>query len=135
MAWYSIFANFFNKLKTIFTSQNAQTVYDKALELTPKVLPIIDMVATIGVSLTPPKWDDTAWAGIKLAFPGLWDGSLAKMTKQERSLYLLGIASEMIKLRFPNVSTTVARLAAQAVYPEWKAASETESLVSPQDLI
>jgi hypothetical protein len=113
----TIFKKFFGGLKKLFTRQGAVNVFNKALEISPQVLFIIDFVATIGTTLSPPTWDDALWNGvIKTKYPELWDGRFADMSVAARKLFLLGIATEIIKSYFPGVSTTTARLAAQAAY-------------------
>jgi hypothetical protein len=44
----------------------------------------------------------------------MFDGSLK--SADEVKLYLLGIASQLLQARFPNVSTSIARTAVQVAY-------------------
>lgn len=82
--------------------------------LIPKVGPFIKIAGDIIVGVIPGNVDDAAWAAIKAKYPQLFDGT--KPSEEALKLYALGIATELIQHHYPEVSTTVARTAAQLAY-------------------
>lgn len=111
--------NFFSKIGKFFSDlvknkAALRATFDSSFEMAAKALPYIDMAATIASGVTPSKLDDAALALIKSKYPGLFDGSIK--TGDELKLYTLGAATELVKSKYPEVGTTVARLAVQSAY-------------------
>jgi|YNPMSStandDraft_1061717.scaffolds.fasta_scaffold100753_2 hypothetical protein len=90
-----------------------ERVFDLVLDALPVAYDIVAVVAAI----TPSQLDDVTLAAMRNSFPKLFDGSL---TTDERKLYLLATAAELLKRRYPEASTSVARLAVQLAYVLWK---------------
>lgn len=82
---------------------------DTALSALPSAFPFIQIV----VNLTPTQWDDVSLAAIKAAYPKFFDPTL---TEDERKLYLLAVASEMLRAKLPGLTVTVARICVQVAY-------------------
>lgn len=83
-------------------------------DLASKAGPYIKMAGDIIVGMTPTNIDNEAWAAIKAKYPKLFDGTL---TDQDTAkLYALGIATDLVERKFPEVTTTVARTAVQIAY-------------------
>lgn len=103
-----------------FSSGRAARQAQAALELIAEVRPYIIRAADLAVSLTPSPADDIAWAAIKARHPRLLSGQ--HRTADEIKADALIIATELIRARYPGLSTTAARLAAQQGYLDWQAA-------------
>jgi hypothetical protein len=103
-----------NAIALFFADGKAQKALEAVASLVPKALPIIDIAAVVVTTLTPTGIDDVTWAAIKAKFPALFDGSLK--TGDDVKLYALGVATEMLKAKFPGVSTSIARAAVQLAY-------------------
>lgn len=111
--------NFFSKIGKFFSDlvknkAALKATFDASFDMAAKALPFIDMAATIASGVTPSKLDDAALALIKSKYPGLFDGTIK--TGDELKLYTLGAATELVKNKYPEVGTTVARLAVQSAY-------------------
>lgn len=83
-------------------------------DLIPKVGPYIKVAGDIITGLTPTTLDDAAWKSIKSKYPQLFDGD--KPNEETLKLYALGIATDLVQQRYPDISTTVARTATQLAY-------------------
>ncbi len=83
-------------------------------DLIPKVGPYVKIAGDIVVGAIPGTVDDAAWAFIKNKYPRLFDGS--PVDRELGKLYALGIATDLVELRYPEASTTVARTATQLAY-------------------
>src|SRR5581483_2860245 len=105
--------SFWSKLAGLFTGR-ARRAIDTVAELVPKALPYLDLAAQIAAGITPTLADDRALDRIHAKFPRLFDGTLK--TGSEVKLYMLAIAGELLEQQFPKISTTMARLAVEAVY-------------------
>jgi hypothetical protein len=105
---------FFSKLTAFFSSGEANKALNTAAALVPKAMPFLDVAAAIATGLTPTTLDDTVLAQIHTKFPHLFDGSLK--TGDEVKLYLLGIATQLLQTKYPQISTSVARAAVQVAY-------------------
>lgn len=112
----------FGFLRGYFSSGKAASDAQKALEYVGKALPIIRIVADVVVTLTPTGIDDALWAAIKAKYPTLLDGT-AKTSDQVKAEALI-IAGEMLQARYPELSVSVARAAAQLAYIDFKAGGE-----------
>lgn len=106
------------KIASYFSSGRAAADAQKACEYAAKVLPIISIAADIVVKLTPTGVDDAVWAALKVKYPELFSGK--QLTGDELKLYALGIASEIVKRKFPELDTSVARTALQLAYLEYR---------------
>ena len=102
---------FFDKVKRFFVGANAKAdaYFDWVLKYIPDAFPIIEYIA----ALTPTMLDDAALVLVRAKFPKLLDPDL---TEDEKKLYLLGTASELLKQKYPALSTTAARIAVQVAY-------------------
>ena len=105
---------FFLKIAAFFSSGEANKALNAAAALVPKAMPILDVAAAIATGLTPTTLDDAVLTQIHTKFPHLFDGTLH--TGDEVKLYLLGIATQLLQSRYPQVSTSVARAAVQVAY-------------------
>ena len=103
----------FRYLTGRFTSAIAQQNFASVMDLVPHALPVISRVAGIAASLTPTELDDQVLLIIRTKYPKYFDGSLKP---DEMKLYLLGLATELLRSRFPAVSVSVARAAVQLAY-------------------
>jgi hypothetical protein len=106
--------NVLSKVKLYITSGKAQQDITKALELAPRILPILDIVA----KLTPTNADNMIIAYARANCPRWLDGSL--ISERERNTYLVQLGAEMVKRRFPDVDTTVALTAVQLAYNQYR---------------
>lgn len=102
---------FFAKVKELFIGANAKAdaYFSWVLRYIPDAFPIIEYIA----ALTPTTLDDAALAFVRAKFPRVIDPEL---TDDERKLYLLGTASELLRQKYPSLSTTAARIAVQVAY-------------------
>lgn len=106
-------------LKNYFQSGKAASDAAWALSHMAAALPIIDVLATVGTTLTPTKVDDAVWATVRTKYPRFFDGSIT--TGDEMKLYLLAIATELFKTKFPEASTSLARATVQLAYLDYSA--------------
>jgi hypothetical protein len=107
------------KLSNYFRSGKAQQDAETALKHVGVALPYIDIAARIVTTLTPTGVDDAAWAYITKSYPRLFDGS----AKTDRDLKFLAfdIASDLVRMRYPQLDTSIARAATQMAYLEHRA--------------
>jgi hypothetical protein len=111
--------NFLNKIRNFFTKMFGRKelfkqVFDKTFDIAADALPIVNIASAIVTGVTPTKIDDVILASIKAKYPRLFDGSIH--TGDELKLYTLGVATELVKAKYPDVSTSVARLAVQSAF-------------------
>lgn len=107
--------NFFSGLLSKFWDN--KKLYNNLLyveDLIPKVGPYIKIAGDVITGATPGELDDAAWIAIKAKYPQLFDGK--PIDPGTAKLYALGIATDLVEVRFPEVSTTVARTATQLAY-------------------
>lgn len=90
---------------------------ERVFDLVLDALPVAYDIVTVVAAITPSQLDDVTLAAMRNSFPKLFDGSL---TTDERKLYLLATAAELLKRRYPEASTSVARLTVQLAYVLWK---------------
>jgi hypothetical protein len=109
-----MFKNFFAKIAGFFSSGAASKALDAAAALAPKAIPFIDVAATIAAGISPNPVPAEVLADIHAKFPRLFDGSL--QTGDETKLYLLGVATQLLQAKYPQVSTSIARAAVQVAY-------------------
>lgn len=112
----------FNAIGAYFKSGKAAADATKAMQYVGKALPFVVIAADIITSLTPTGIDDLVWARIKAKYPNLLDGK--QKSPDELKADALIIAAELLKDRYPELSTSVARAAAQLAYIDWKALKE-----------
>jgi hypothetical protein len=113
MSWI---VKLFQKLAGYFKSPKAKEDAEKALQYALMAAPYIKLAGQVVTTLTPTGVDDAAWALITGKYPRLFDGSL--VTGDERKLYALGIAGELLEARFPGLDTSIARTAVQLAWLE-----------------
>jgi hypothetical protein len=108
---------FFKKVVDLFAGPKpaAEKYFSVILKGISDGFEIVEFVA----KMTPTQWDNAAMNSIRAQFPKMFDGSL---TEEERKLYLTGVAGELLKARYPALTTTMARLAALAALGLNKAA-------------
>lgn len=107
--------NFFsNLIGKVWNNKNLANSLNYVENLIPKVGPFIEIAGDIITGLTPTQLDDAGWLLIKSNYPKLFNGE--PLDDDTKKLYALGIATDLIQQRFPEVSTTVARTAAQMAY-------------------
>lgn len=116
------------KIASYFTSGRAAQDAQLACEYAAKVLPIISIAADIVVRLTPTGIDDAAWSAIKVKYPDLFSGN--KLSGDELKLYALGVATEIVKRKFPELDTSVARTAIQLAYLEFRQAQQPPAVAA-----
>jgi hypothetical protein len=102
------------KVAAFFTSGKAKAALDAAADYTVRALPFIDIAATIVAGLTPTGIDDIALVAVKAKFPRLFNGTI--QSGDELKLYALGVATELFKQRYPDLTTSIARTAVQLAY-------------------
>lgn len=105
-------------LKRYFSSGQAQADMKWALEHLPQAMPYIKTAMAIIAGLTPTPVDDLVWAAVIRKYPSFFDGTLT--TLDELKAAALVAAAELFKAAFPKISTTVARVAVQMAYVEYK---------------
>jgi hypothetical protein len=117
-------ANFFKKLigLVIGSRDKVEQMLNLVLAALPAAFPFVQLV----VALTPTQWDDLALAGVRAAYPRFFDPTL---TEDERKLYLLAVASELLRQRLPGLSVSVARICVQLAY----ALSKVGGWVAPKE--
>lgn len=108
----------FGAISAYFTTGQAARQAQAAMELIGEVRPYIIRAADLAVTLTPSPGDDAAWAAIKAKYPRLLTAQ--HRTADEVKADALLIATELILAKYPHLSTTVARLAAQQSYLDWR---------------
>lgn len=103
-------------------SEQAKRDFEWALKNVREALPYVPMVMEIVRSagaVIPGPVDELAvgvYDMVKGRYPRLFDGST--LTEDEFKVLLLGILTELLKARFPGISTTRARLLGQLAYDE-----------------
>jgi len=102
---------FFSSLKQYFFGEDgkADAYFKLIVGYIPEAMKLIEFVAI----LTPTMVDDAAILLVKSKFPKLFDETL---TDDEKKLYLLATASELLKQKFPILSTTASRIAVQVAF-------------------
>ena len=133
MNWFTkLFSSpFFKKLVEIFKYVTAAENVNKALELVGQALPYIKIAGDIMTSLTPTAADDLVWAALKHKYPLLFDGKTH--TPEEIKNMSLLYATEALEQKF-NLSTTLARTAAQLAYNKYQAMPEEERMALSLDV-
>lgn len=114
-----------SKVKGFFTSGEAEAAFNAVADLVPKAMPFLDLAFKVVTAATPTLADDAAYAAVKVMFPGLFDGTVKN--GDELKLYMLGVATEMLKAKYPGVSTSIARAAVQLAYVGRKAESDGQA--------
>ena len=112
---FNLIRNFFSSLLSKFFDN--KKLYNNLIyveDLIVKAGPFIKIAGDIIVGAIPGNVDDAAWSLIKSKYPKMFDGT--GVDPELAKLYALGIATDLIKSRYPEVSTTVARTAAQIAY-------------------
>jgi hypothetical protein len=102
------------KVFTLFRSDAVRRDLEKAANMVAAALPYIAVAGQVVAGITPTVIDDAALAAIRLKFPRLFDGSIK--SGDELKLYALAVATELLRLKFPDISTSIARLAVQMGY-------------------
>jgi len=117
MSFKASIAALFHKIVNYFVSGKAQEDFEQVSILAVQVAPFIDMAAKMAAGFLPQPMGALTLAaikGIEAKYPRLFDGSLN--TEEERKVFLLGVATELVKKQFPTVNTSVARAALQLAY-------------------
>lgn len=109
-----VLKRYFGKLRDFFGGGQAKAVFDYTTDLAIAAIPYIDVVASIAAPFTPTRADDAALMFIHARYPQLFDGSLK--TSQEVKLYMFSAACDLLKQRYPTISTSMARAAVSAAY-------------------
>jgi len=136
--------NFFKKLlqkiAASFSSDKADQTFDQVATsaadetawqipaIALHALPFLALAAQIVVGLTPTGVDDAVLAQIRLKFPRLFDGTIH--TPHELKAYALAVAGELVKGRFPEASTSVARSAAQLAFHQADSADRPSYVIT-----
>ncbi len=105
---------FFSKVSAFFTSGDANKALNTAAALVPEAIPFLDLAAEIAAGLAPSAVPQAVLTQIHTDFPHLFDGSLKNA--DEVKLYLLGVAAQLLQAKFPNITTSIARVAVQVAY-------------------
>lgn len=114
----------FGSIGAYFTSGTAARQAQRALELVAEVRPYLIQAADLAVTLTPSPADNAVWTMIKAKYPRLLTRNYR--TPEEIKADALIIATELILAKYPDISTTIARLAAQQAYLDWRAEAEAK---------
>lgn len=112
--------SFLEKLNQYFISGKAQRDARIALEHVGAAMPYIDMAARIVTTLTPTGVDDVVWSLIRTRYPSLFDGQPKSEAELKATAFL--VASDLLKARYPQLDTTIARAATQFAYIEHRSA-------------
>ena len=106
--------SFFQKVSTFFSSGEANKALNTAAELVPHAIPFLDVAAEIAAGLAPSAVPQAVLDQIHAKFPRLFDGSIKD--GEDLKLYMLGVATQLVQSKFPQVSTSIARAAVQVAY-------------------
>ena len=106
--------SFFNKVSTFFSSGEASKALNAAAALVPEAIPFLDVAAEIAAGLAPSAVPQAVLDQIHNRFPRLFDGSLK--SPDDVKLYLLGVATQLLQAKYPQVTTSIARAAVQVAY-------------------
>lgn len=116
MKW---FKKLFGVIGGYFRTGRAASDAQRAFEYIGRALPCVVSAAEIVTTLTPSGVDDVTWGAIKAKYPNLLDGR-PKTSDQVKAESLV-LAAELLRAQCPEVSTGVARAAAQLAYFDWAA--------------
>ena len=105
---------FFARVAALFASPKAQQAFAKAADLTAAALPYIETTAKLVAGLTPTTLDDQALAFIQSRYPQLFDHSI--QNGDQLKLFAFAAAADLLRQKYPGISTSIARLAVQAAY-------------------
>lgn len=124
MSFLSAFKNFFVNLGKFFTSPKTAEKVNKVLSLVLKVLPVIMYAAKLGAKVVTPldPADDLLLENLSNKFPSLFTGQ--PKNSDEQKLRLMLIAEEILKAKYPNLSTTELRILVNAAYQNLKDAPQ-----------
>jgi hypothetical protein len=106
---------FFQKLITYVQGGSLARDFAKAASIATQIGPLVKIAGDIVTGLTPSTIDDKLWGTLTEKYPNLFNG--VGYSPDEIKLTALAVLTELVKNRYPGISTTVARLAAQAAYP------------------
>lgn len=130
------FKKIFSAISKYFKTGKAASDAQKALEYVAKALPYVVIVGDFITASPLPQLvgipngiDDAVWLAIKKKFPNLLDGSVK--TPDEVKADALVVVTELLKAKYPELSTSVARAAAQLAYLDYKAGATADSAVAP----
>jgi hypothetical protein len=119
-----------NKLKSIlakiasyFASGEASQDFEQVARLVPVAMPYVAIVADLVVAVTPTKVDDAAVACLRAYYPDVVDGSIVTKSLDDRKALAARVAGDLLKNKYPEVSTSIARAAVQLAYVGRKADS------------
>lgn len=98
-----------------FVSGRAKADAQKVESIVFKVAPFLESAAAIAAGIDPGLHIavDVIHA-IRARYPSLFSGY--ELTPQEKNLYLLGIAGDLVEAHYPNIDTTIARSAVQLAF-------------------
>jgi hypothetical protein len=110
------FKGLFSYIAKRFKSGQAKKDLETVEHFIDVAVPYIKMAEEIAAKagFLPPGVD-AAWHVAMLAFPALFDGS--DHTQDQWSSMLMGFAAKALEVSFPQLDTTVARMAVQSAYP------------------
>ena len=109
---------FFYALGRWFTSGQWKVDADKAIDFVAEALPFVYVAADIITKVTPTPLDDLAFAAVKAALPSIMDDR--EHTDAELKLAMLVYVESALQAKFPQLTTTLARLFAQAAVTKVK---------------
>ncbi len=115
MSWIR---SLFSWIANYFRSGQAAKDAELAMQYASKALPFVKIAADIVVGLTPTQIDDLAWAALKAKYPSLFDDTAKN--PDELKLIAFAVASDLLKQKYPELSTSVARAATQLGYIIYK---------------
>jgi hypothetical protein len=97
---------FFKKIVSLFGGFKpaAEKYFAVVIKGVPEAFEVAEFVAR----MTPTQLDNAALDSVRVQFPKMFDKTL---TVEERKLYLTGVAGELLKAKFPQLTTTMARIA------------------------
>lgn len=107
------------RILNLFTSDAGKKALQTAADFTAAALPYIDIAAQVAAGLTPTTVDDAVLALVRQKYPQLFDGSITN--GDQLKLFLLGVATDLMKARYPQLTTSIARTAVQLAYTGNKA--------------
>lgn len=115
--WISSVAS---KIIGVFRTGEAQRAISLALDYSAYALPYVLMAGEIIASVTTTPLDDVVLVMLRAKFPTLFRTD-PPLTRDELTSLAVGIAAELMRLRYPELTTTLARSAVQLCYTAGRA--------------
>lgn len=113
----SVIGRSLSALRLYFQSGAAQRSLDRAVDLVPRALPIVEQLA----KLTPTRADDELVAAAKAFGLEARAADYLALPMERRGLALLAIATDALAILAPGAPTSILNTAVQLAYTSWRA--------------